>query len=111
MRDQQQPKYLVVGLDDSFLGTVYQIERCIDRAVCGAIDHGPDGRVTEPRQWLHADDACRYLDQLTEGAAGTGVFDAPVAWIAAVPYSDDPLGVTGRPTVDYTLPGRESDCG
>lgn len=96
MRDTQQPKYLLVGLDDSHFGLVYQIGRLSDRAVCGADRSFPldDGAIYKrqpvPRQWLYAEDANKYLRMLEAGEAGKHPFDEPIAWI---PHKDLPDGI------------------
>jgi hypothetical protein len=87
MRDHHQQKYIVVGFEDSARGTMYQIERTSDRAVCAA--HGrfvlDDGaaieRVPSPRQWFNGASAGAYLRTIEDSTAGSTEGDTSVEWI------------------------------
>lgn len=109
MRDQKQPKYLVVGKQDDDIGTVYQIERLIDRAVCGVTNRITldDGHVRElsprVRQWMYAEGAVKYLQHILDGTAGLHKGDDPVAWIGGRPAADPEPQSTAHPAGADTI--------
>lgn len=101
MRDQQQPKYVIAGVEHAEHGLVYQIERLSDRAVCGASrdipldDGGVYKRAPAVRQWLYVEDASAYQRMLDGGTAGKHPHDEPIVWIPHVQAHVPSLGDDG----------------
>lgn len=110
MRDQQQPKYLVVGFEAGG-GTRYRVERAADLCVCGAdrsypLDDGALVRDVYARTWMSADTAIRYAILLEDDAAGMNG-DAPVVWLPpaerkAEGIDWDAVGVLGNIEIDMS---------
>lgn len=91
MRDQQQPRYLVVGFEDA-AGTRYRVQRASDMAVCAygtPPGIGEVGEVVHIREWDSAAEADAFVTRLTVDVSGNAM-DPLVLW---VPDIRPPAGI------------------
>lgn len=93
MRDQQLPKFLVVGIASDTLGmTIWRVQRAGDLAICAA-EHGyrtDDGVVVSRpvvREWLSCAQATAYAEAME---AGMQLGDEPDVWVPQPPFFSEP---------------------